>query len=284
MLMKTLASGPLGRLLLFAPRLLVILRGFGPRLRLALVWLFRSYEPGVESFHTTPENERVLCAIIATITGHSLPGILRYREELLADADFQHYCQEALLAQHRQALVDPEYRWGHRLAYYLLIRAIRPGFVVEAGVRHGFGAAMILRALERNAAEGQPGDYLGIENNPARDAFLWRLYPGYRGDLVYGDSEQVLARSERQIDLFLHETTSDPGHVARQLAALQPRLAAGSVIASPWPLLPLLDYAGSQGLAAVTHHVVPFNHWLTGGTMMFLFRPGAARRALTEAV
>ncbi len=283
MILKHFLAGPFGRILLLAPRLLVILRTFATRFRRALTWLVRSRELGMESFNVTPENQRVLCATIATITGHSLSEILRYREELQADADFHRYCQEALDAHHRQALVDPEYRWGYRLAHYLLIRATKPGFVVEAGVRHGFGAAMILRALERNAAEGRPGEYLGIEKNPERDAFLWRLYPGYRGDLVCGDSEQVLAQSEHKIDLFLHETTTDPGHVARQLAALHPRLTADSIIASPWQLLQLLDYAENQGLAMVTHKFIPLDHWLSGSNMMFLFRQKSAQQMLGEA-
>ncbi|MBP7062804.1 MAG: hypothetical protein KBB36_01490 [Ferrovibrio sp.] len=189
---------------------------------------------------------------------------MRYREELLADVDFHRYCQEALDAHHWQALVDPEYRWGHRLAHYLLIRATKPGFVVEAGVRHGFGAAMILRVLER-------------------DAFLWRLFPGYRGEVVRGDSEQVLAQLEHKIDLFLHETTTDPGHVARQLAALQPHLTARSIIAAPWHLQTFLDYAESQGLAVITHHLTPFDHWLSGTNMMFLFRQKSAQQMLGEA-
>lgn len=278
-----LATGPFGPVLLLAPRLLLILRTLLPRLRLALVWLFRSREPGVESFHTTPDNQRVLCATIAAITGYNQSDILRYRDELLADADFQRFCHEAMRARYRQALLDPEYRWGHRLAHYLLIRATKPGFVVEAGVRHGLGAAMILRALERNAAEGQPGEYLGIENNRQRDAFLWRLYPGDRGELVYGDSEQVLAQSARKIDLFLHETTTDPGHVSRQLAALQHRLAPDSIIVTPWLLLPLLDFAASRGLAVAMHHHAPLNHWVQGNNMMFLFDPKAARQAQATA-
>ena len=74
---------------------------------------------------------------------------------------------------------DDEPRYGYRYMYYAVVRLMRPKVVVEIGNHDGLGSAVLLRALERNAVEGDEGVLLmfdegeasaGSQQAPRRDA------------------------------------------------------------------------------------------------------------------
>ena len=66
----------------------------------------------------------------------------------------------------RRASANQEPLLGKRRALYCVVRLLRPRVIVESGVKDGLGSAVLLRALERNTAEGRPGMLLGFDIDP----------------------------------------------------------------------------------------------------------------------
>jgi hypothetical protein len=99
---------------------------------------------------------------------------------------------------------------GRQLARYAMTRLLQPGLIVECGIKHGLGAAVMLRALERNAEDGaQPGRLIGIDPDPRAG---WLVSPRTAG------WERVVARSTdalpdvlrgRATGLLVHDSVPD---------------------------------------------------------------------------
>jgi hypothetical protein len=157
------------------------------------------------------------------------------------------------------------------MLYYLLVRALKPGFVVEAGVDKGLGATIICEALRRNAAEGYTGDYLGIEDNPLQRSSIYARFPHKRGEVRHGNSPDVIHTIARKIDLFVHDTTPDPVHVGAQLEALQGHMAERGVLVSTWAVPQFVEYAATNGKRLLVHKEEPARHWYSGSRLIAVF-------------
>ena len=57
-------------------------------------------------------------------------------------------------------------RFGRRYAWYAIARELKPAVVVETGIKDGLGSVLLLRALQRNAAEGSPGRLISFDLYP----------------------------------------------------------------------------------------------------------------------
>lgn len=99
---------------------------------------------------------------------------------------------------------------GHRVAWYVVARALKPRLVVETGIKHGIGALVLLEALGRNAREGRPGHLISFD----LDTFSGWIVP----DRLRGDWEPVYASTfdrleqtleGREVDLFICDTPPD---------------------------------------------------------------------------
>lgn len=166
---------------------------------------------------------------------------------------------------------DSEFKPGRRIFYYLLVRAVKPGVVVEAGVDKGLGACIIGAALLKNASEGATGKYYGLTLLTAKDAFLFDAPYNSHGELVIGNSVDFLRNAESGIDIFIHDTTNDLGHERDQFEALKPRLGAESIVVSTWFTEKFVEFAQQSGFFVHTFHETPVRHWYPGGNIAFAF-------------
>lgn len=262
---------------MLAPRLLWAIEGVWPRLRHIGPWLVRSREFGPETYDTVLESKRILCSHVAIVSGRQYSDVLGYLHELDGDSGLKDYFRHAVEASSYRWSLDAAFQPGRRLAYYLLVRALRPALVVEAGSRHGHASLLVSRALQRNRLEGYPGDFLGIERDHSLDAFLWRQYPDRVGNIIHGDSSAVLAGLERSIDLFIHESSPQEPHCSQQIASLRPRLTPHSVVAVPWQIAQYMELAEQLGWAFIAHQDAPLKHWYAGSRFLVLFRERVPR-------
>jgi hypothetical protein len=101
--------------------------------------------------------------------------------------------------------------FGPRIAWYAAVRERKPELVVETGVKHGFGALLLLQALERNAREGVDGRLISVDLDPYAG---WAVPPERRGrwDLVIGYSPDAVVPALRddEIDMLIHDTPPIP--------------------------------------------------------------------------
>jgi len=256
---------------MIVPRLANAVRIAGKPLLYVLPWAFASREYTIFSYDTTAVSRAGLCGIVAVIANTDIQSITAFADELESNADLAAHVRADHAQSDRKWSSDPQIRLGRRMLYYLLIRSLKSGFVVEAGVDKGLGAVIICEALRRNEAEGHFGDYLGIENNPLQRSSIYSGFAHKRGEIRRGDSPDVIRTINRKIDLFVYETSTDPGHVGAQLEALKGHMAERGVFASPWALPQFVEYAAKNGKRLLMHREDPVRHWYPGSRLTVIF-------------
>lgn len=271
-MLKRLLANPLGRWILVPYRAKTALAScMAPCYRI-LPWLFRSRELTNYTYEYSPLAQTAAVHLAALVTGKPMELMMNYAAELRNDGQLHRHVAEMTAGSAYRHFADPQFKPGRRLFYYLLVRAVKPGVVVEAGLDKGLGACIIGAALLRNAAEGSPGKYYGLTLLAEADAFLYGAPYDSHGELVMGDSVDFLGKAGPNIDIFIHDTTNNPAHEQAQFTALQPRLAAGAIVLSTWFTERFAEFARQSDLAVLTFHETPVGHWYPGGKIAFAFR------------
>ncbi|MCW3032252.1 MAG: hypothetical protein JWM60_597 [Solirubrobacterales bacterium] len=172
----------------------------GWRQRLAFVLL----DPEIESFSYELDDEVQAISALAAAVGRPAEELLAYAAEVREDPELGRR-----LWRHLRWRFDLKRRpqLGHRLAWYVLVRAFKPKLVVETGIYLGFGSLALLRALDRNAEEGDPGELMSFDIVPAAGAVVrealrhrWRRYIGTTKDTL------PAALEGRQVDMLFQDT------------------------------------------------------------------------------
>ena len=198
--------------------------------RRAFSWWRHSREVTNFTYDLTPRNLLHLAAFLAQASGAEVARVQALMRELDLDEALRAHIRRATLASPDLHHADASPRYGRRIGWYVLARLLRPRFVVETGVDKGLGACVLAAALLRNAAEGAPGRYLGIDRNP-QAGWLFAGPWSSVGRVVHGDSLEELARLEC-IDFLLHDSDHAPDYEAREYEVALPRLSDGGIVLS----------------------------------------------------
>ena len=198
--------------------------------RLAWRWWRDSREVTNFTYDLTPRNLEQLAAFLAQASRAEVARVQELMRELEEDEALHDHIRRATLASPDIHHADASPRYGRRIGWYVLVRLFRPRLVVETGLDKGLGACVLAAALLRNAAEGAPGRYLGIDRNPQAGWLLTGPWSRV-GRVVHGDSLAELARLEC-IDLLLHDSDHAPAHEAREYEVALPRLSDGALVLS----------------------------------------------------
>jgi hypothetical protein len=161
-------------------------------------------DPEVDNYTYELENAEELAPFLARALGVPEAEAARVLDEAATDQEL-----DRELARRVRWRFDTKWRihLGRRVLWYALVRLRRPGLVVEAGVQEGLGTLVLLRALERNTADGARGRLLSID--PLANAG-WlvpgRLRAGWT--FVNARSEQGLARAldGLEVDVLLSDS------------------------------------------------------------------------------
>lgn len=259
---------PVGRLALMPVRLRMALRYYTPQLANMLRWVGRSREMSNFSYRYTPRNLEFLAHTLATITDHPAAEVRAYLAEPIADADLQRTLAER--AKHGGA-IDQTPRFGRQLAWYGLVRLLRPRLVVETGVSHGLSAVLVSHALRRNAALGDKGTYVGVDIDAGAGLLLGDRYPDV-ARVVTGDSLAVLAALSEPIDLFISDSHVSAEFEYAECMAVAPKLGAGAIVATTVSEQ-LPRFAEETGRRCIVFREEPERHWYPGGWIGFAYSP-----------
>jgi hypothetical protein len=193
-------------------------------------------DPEIESFSYKLDDEAETISALATAVGLPAGELLAYADEAREDPEFNE-----LLWRHLRWRLDLKRRppLGHRLAWYVLVRAFKPKLVVETGIYLGFGSLALLRALERNTEEGLPGELISFDIVHAAGEVVreplrrrWRHYIGPTRETL------PAALEDRTVDMLVQDTP----HTAENQ-----RFEFGLALSHAAPHLLLVD--GSGGYA-----------------------------------
>ena len=193
------------------------------------------FDPEVESYTYRIANIEGTLAAINEVTDVPLARLWSYVEEADHDPELSDR-----LARRLRWRFDVKRRpeLGNRLAWYVLIRALRPELVVETGIYQGLGSLVLLRALERNRLGGTPGELISFDRNEGAGWLVndanrrhWLRVVGATTDTL----EQTLR--DRRVGAFFHDSD-----ISEDIQ----RLEFGAALANAAPTLLLVDGWGSQ--------------------------------------
>ncbi len=192
-------------------------------------------DPEVESYTYRVANVAGVLETICDATGTDVEQLRQYIVEADTDPELRQHLTRRLRwrfdVKHRPELAN-------RLGWYLLIRALRPRLVVETGVYNGFGSLTLLCALERNAAEGSPGELISFDASDVAGSFVDRhRYPGWRH--VVGMTTDVLEDTLAGSKIGALFQDSDHSIAVQELEF-------GAALANPEATLLLVDASGGQ--------------------------------------
>jgi hypothetical protein len=196
------------------------------------------FDPELESYTFELKNEPAIIDSVGQAMDAPAATVARYSAEAHTDPELNDRLTAAVRWRPETKRRLP---LGARLLWYLLVRIRKPQLVVETGVLLGLGSLTILRALERNAADGFPGRLISVDVDPAAG---WLVPPRLRGPwtLLTGLSTQVLpaALAGERVGILFQDTLHT---YENQLAEFGLALAHGDS-----PLI-LADPAGDRSPA-----------------------------------
>jgi len=164
-------------------------------------WLFNPNETYDLSQRLASTNTRYLASLIADITAMEFNQIMKHFNELGNDLDLKSHIADRVTRQ-LDFSIDWEARLGQRMGWYAFARALKPETVVEIRTGNGLGACLVTAALKRNAAEGFPGCYHGVDSVPGAGHLFSGTYTDY-GEILHGSSATLIPTISNPIDLLI---------------------------------------------------------------------------------
>lgn len=248
-----------------------------------LRWLLGSREVGNFTYALTDKNRRYLASMLAVATGVPYERLLGYLDELEADSELRNHLEQRLRESKEFLFADARPQYGRRAGWYAVVRALRPGLVVETGVDKGLGSCVLSAALRRNASEGYPGRYLGTDINPAAGYFYSAPYDS-QGSILYGDSITSLEGIRQPIDVFINDSDHSAEYEAREYLTVQSKLSVGAMVLGDNAHISdkLQAFACATGRQFLFFREEPLRHWYRGAGIGMAF-PAAGQNSPVNA-
>lgn len=241
---------------------------------LAARWVLNSREWTNFTYDLTQANVQYLVALLAVVTRKSEAELTAFAEELVSDEGLQAHVREfTQRAKHRHE-ADLPARFGRRIGWYVLARAMKPQVTVETGIDKGLGAVVLCSALLRNTRDGQGGRYMGTDINPNAGYLLAGPY-GEAGQVLVGDSLESLNAIDCEIDLFINDSDHSSGYEYAEYQAIASKLSDKAVIVGDNAHVTdsLLRFSRETGRAFLFWKEQPAGHWYAGGGIGISWKP-----------
>jgi Methyltransferase domain len=257
----------------FRYRALYVAGYFWPRLRTAASWLSGSSETSNFTYDLTPRNEEHLAQLLALVLGRSPGEIVGYINELRQDHVLKDTVAGRVKLLGRQSGYDPVARFGRRVGWYALVRAMKPKIVIETGVEKGLGATVLCAALLRNSQEGYPGRYYGTDIDRGAGMLFCEPYRSM-GEILYGDSIESLAALDVMVDIFINDSDHSADYEGREYRVIAPKLSTQAVVIGDNAHVTdeLLKFSSETSRHFLFFREEPADHWYLGAGIGLSFK------------
>jgi Methyltransferase domain len=224
-------------------------------------------DPESDNFSYQLANESELVAWVQSVSRCGPGEAELVLAEVHADAVLGDRLRAATAGHRWWSKREPPY--GKRLAWYALTRLLKPALVVEAGVHDGLASLLLLRALERNAQQGDDGRLVSFDVNPAAG---WLAGADPRWDLRIESTRSGLApllAAAPPVGLFIHDSLHTYEHERFELRAVAPHLAPNGVLVSDNVHVTTALAEASAEFGLDYHEFIerPAGHFYPGGAM-----------------
>lgn len=170
-----------------------------------LRWLINSNETTNFTYDLEKTNRRYLASMLSNILECEYSTIVSYLNEADEDDALKRHIADQIEQNSLSTFADREVRFGRRLGWYAVVRALKPGVVIETGVDKGLGACLLTAAIMRNSEEGHPGRYYGTDIDPGAGYLLTGKYAEF-GEVLYGDSIETLSALDLSVDVLVNDS------------------------------------------------------------------------------
>jgi hypothetical protein len=273
-LATTVARTPLiGPAALIAYRAKIALGYFYRPLSNLLRWTVRSRETANFTYDLEEDNKRYLASMIADVLSLPFAQVMSFFKEIEEDAEFRRHVADRIEQSDWGFIADKEVRLGRRIGWYAIARAIKPRVVIETGVDKGLGSCILTAALAKNAQEGHPGRYYGLDINPKAGYLLSDRYAEH-GSIVYGDAIESLQKLDGLVDLYINDSDHSAEYEAREYSVVLSRLSERAIILgdNAHVSAKLLEFSLAQNRHFLFFQERPREHWYPGGGIGISFR------------
>lgn len=258
---RTLAATRLAPIVALPPRLSMVGR-YNARIAAAsLQWLTGSREHTNLTYDLTAINLDHLAWFVANVARTPVCVAREFTQELLADDALREHIRSRTAGASRRGIADVAARYGRRLGWYSLVRALKPQHVVETGTDKGLGSCVLAAALLRNGS----GRLTTIDINP-ESGYL--IAPPYSNIItrVIGDSLKELETLPHSVDMFLHDSDHSPAYEAAEFTAIAPHLSKSSIMLSDnaHATSALATWAEANNWEFLFFDERPARHWYPG--------------------
>lgn len=245
-----------------------------PQLRGIFRWAFQSREFNSFTYPLTPFNLEYLLHHIAIITRQPYARIEAYYQEVADNKQMTEEIDKKIASSRYRYEKNKGYQPGSRAAYYCILRAVKPKVVVENGIELGYTAILLCEALLKNAEEGYPGKYLGLDIDP--EAGLLIRDPRYTSvsTILVGDSLQSLAQINEPIDFYFSDGERSYAYEKAEFDLLKQKASEQAVIVSN--KLQISDCTSTFAREMNRKHIYfreePYHHWYPGSHIGIVYQ------------
>ncbi len=204
---------------------------------------------------------------MALLTERPVADTRRYIAELGDNTGLRDHILTGTASSDRRRLADNDVRYGRRVGWYAIVRALKPEHIVETGTDKGLGSCVLAAALLRNDI----GRLTTIDTSPDAGYLITGRYAEVTNQ-VRGNSVEVLPEVA-QVDLLLHDSWHAFEHETAEYEAAHLTSRALVLSDNAHSTDALLEWAERTGRQFAFFHEEPDRHWYPGGSI------GAARVA-----
>lgn len=236
-------------------------------------WLVTSREHHNYTYDLTARNREHLAWFVSAVTRTPVAGIRGFLAEVEGDDALRQHIARGVRDSARSGLADSTVRYGRRIGWYALLRALKPAHVVESGIDKGLGSCVLAAALLRNGEEGPTGRLTGLDINPDAGYLLTGRYAEVT-DVRLGDSLTTIPQLSAPVDLFLHDSWHSAEHERAEFAAIAPHLSPDAMLLSDNATQTdeLVAVADATGRRFLFFGEVPDRHWYPGDGIGIAYR------------
>jgi len=227
--------------------------------------------PEVDSYTYALENVHELAVTLAPVLGETPARVAAVLAEPHSDEELtsglaRDVGWRALWLKRRPGLA------GHHLSMWAAVRLLRPRLVVETGILEGLGSRTVLRALQRNAAEGHAGRLVSFDVMPTAGVLVPARLAGAWTKVIESTITGLDAHlGDAEVDVFLHDSSPDPSHQRFELRWALAHRARLAVTTCAWTGV-AQELAAAKGLSAATFTDVPREHFFGGRQLAYIAR------------
>lgn len=197
------------------------------KIRLAKNWAYKKSEFSNFYYWITPRNRTDLSFLLSLVLNEPRNKIESYFAEIESDVLVKGVLKN--FRDRHPEMADSSLGMGRRIAWYAVVRSVKPRLVVETGVHNGMGALIIAAALSQNHQEGFDGSYIGTDIDSNAGELLCPPYDRY-GQIKFGDSIDSLMSLDKNIDVFISDSDHSSEYEYREYLTIANKLNKNAYI------------------------------------------------------